>query len=104
MVYQRASSGFGVTSSRISFGMLGAISAMPISSGSSFASLLFRFWSSIDVRLGADNTTHRRSEHIIEEAYQKRDERSDEDHDERVTDGSTVRWPYDVRELFANLL
>src|SRR3989338_2588102 len=104
MVYQRASSSLGTVSSRISLRTDGAMSAMPISSGSSISPLCMRCVSFIREKLPADNATHHRTEEVIKETDEKRERERDADDDERVRERGMIRRPDNVRELFAHML
>src|SRR3989344_2765252 len=104
MVYHRASSSRGAVSSRISLRTDGAISAMPISSGSSISPLGICWFSSIREKLAAGDTTHHCGEDVIEETDEKRDSNRNKDDDEGVADRRTIRRPNDMGELFAYML
>src|SRR3989338_4690553 len=102
MVYQCASSSLGAISSRVSLGAVGAMSAMPTSSGRSASSLWL--FSSIVERLGADDAAHHLAEAEVEHRDPQRDGRGDDEHHERVRDSLPSGGPDDVRELFADVL
>ena len=93
MVYKRASSSRGVTSSRISFRAIGVMSAICCVS-----------FSSITIELSADDALNYRAEDVIKEADDESHRDGDADDNERVRDSRPIRRPYDMRELFTNML
>src|SRR5665213_3315905 len=98
MVYHLASALVSWVSSRMTLGLPGAMSAMPISSG---ISSLWRF--SMSKRLAADNRGDRARERVVEDAHHERDDCRDQDDHERMRSGLPCRRPVDVGELFADV-